>query len=174
MASRHFDVEAQSDGSKSLVVHSRGMDVLDNPQLNRGTGFTQAERDHLGLHGLLPAAVETLDQQVARNYESFLAAETDIDKWEFLTGLHDTNEVLFYRLVGEHVTEMLPIVYTPTVGTAIEEFSHLFRRPRGVFLNVEDIDGIDRALAATGLGPDDVDLVVASDAEAILGIGDWG
>ena len=92
----------------------------------------------------------------------------------FLTQLHDSNEVLFYRLVGDHVPEMLPIVYTPTVGAAIEEFSHLFRRPRGVFLNVEDVDGIDRALDATGLGPDDIDLVVASDAEAILGIGDWG
>ncbi len=82
--------------------------------------------------------------------------------------------MLFYRLVGEHVHEMLPIVYTPTVGAAIQEFSHLFRRPRGVFLNVEDVDGIDRALEATGLGADDIDLVVASDAEAILGIGDWG
>ena len=82
--------------------------------------------------------------------------------------------MLFYRLVGEHVHEMLPIVYTPTVGAAIQEFSHLFRRPRGVFLNIEDVDGIDRALDATGLGPDDIDLVVASDAEAILGIGDWG
>ena len=82
--------------------------------------------------------------------------------------------VLFYKLVGEHVHEMLPIVYTPTVGAAIQEFSHLFRRPRGVFLNVEDLDGIDRALDATGLGADDIDLVVASDAEAILGIGDWG
>ena len=92
----------------------------------------------------------------------------------FLTQLHDSNEVLFYRLVGEHVHEMLPIVYTPTVGAAIQEFSHLFRRPRGVFLNIEDVDGIDRALDATGLGPDDIDLVVASDAEAILGIGDWG
>ena len=92
----------------------------------------------------------------------------------FLTQLHDSNEVLFYRLVGEHVHEMLPIVYTPTVGTAIEEFSHLFRRPRGVFLNIEDVDGIEASLDATGLGPDDIDLIVASDAEAILGIGDWG
>jgi len=94
--------------------------------------------------------------------------------WVFLSQLHDSNEVLFYRLVGDHVEEMLPIVYTPTVGTAIEQFSHLFRRPRGVFLNIDDVDGIDKALESTGLGPDDVDLVVASDAEAILGIGDWG
>ena len=109
-----------------------------------------------------------------RCYEQFKAKSSDVEKWVFLTQLHDSNEVLFYRLVGDHVHEMLPIVYTPTVGAAIEEFSHLFRRPRGVFLNVEDVDGIDRSLAATGLGPDDVDLVVASDAEAILGIGDWG
>ena len=82
--------------------------------------------------------------------------------------------MLFYRLVGDHVEEMLPIVYTPTVGAAIEEFSHLFRRPRGLFLNVDDVDGIERALEDTRLGPDDVDLIVASDGEAILGIGDWG
>ncbi len=103
-----------------------------------------------------------------------MSKRSDVEKWVFLTQLHDSNEVLFYKLVGEHVHEMLPIVYTPTVGTAIQEFSHLFRRPRGVFLNIEDVDGIDRALDATGLGPDDIDLVVASDAEAILGIGDWG
>ena len=133
-----------------------------------------AERDSLGLHGLLPSATETLEEQTARCYEQFKAKDSDVEKWVFLSQLHDSNEVLFYRLVGEHVHEMLPIVYTPTVGAAIQEFSHLFRRPRGVFLNVEDVDGIERALDATGLGPDDIDLVVASDAEAILGIGDWG
>jgi malate dehydrogenase (oxaloacetate-decarboxylating) len=150
------------------------VDVLDNPLLNRGTAFTAAERSHLGIHGLLPSGVETIDEQVVRMYEQFSSYETDIEKWAMLTQLHDSNEVLFYRLVGAHVREMLPIVYTPTVGTAIEEFSHLFRRPRGVFLNVDDTAGIDAALAATQLGPDDVDLIVASDAEAILGIGDWG
>ena len=107
-------------------------------------------------------------------FEQFQACETDVDRWVFLTQLHDSNEVLFYRLVGENVHAMLPIVYTPTVGTAIQQFSHLFRRPRGVFLNIDDTDGIDKALESSGLGPDDVDLVVASDAEAILGIGDWG
>ena len=163
-----------TDGSLSLEIHARGLAVLDNPQLNRGTAFTMEERDELDLHGLLPAAVETMDQQAARCYEQFVAKSSDVEKWVFLTQLHDSNEMLFYRLVGDHVHEMLPIVYTPTVGAAIQEFSHLFRRPRGVFLNVEDLDGIDRSLAATGLGPDDVDLVVASDAEAILGIGDWG
>ena len=162
------------DGTRSVQIHGRGMAVLDDPQVNRGTAFTMDERDHLGLHGLLPSGLETITEQVARCYEQFRQADSDVAKWVFLTQLHDSNEVLFYRLVGEHVAEMLPIVYTPTVGTAIQEFSHLFRRPRGVFLNVEDVDGIDRALDATGLGADDIDLVVASDAEAILGIGDWG
>jgi len=174
MASRHFSIERAENGQKTIKIHCRGMDVLDNPQLNRGPGFTHEERAELGLSGMLPPAVESLAQQTARSYTEFLAFETDIEKWVFLSGLQDTNEVLFYALLGEHTEEMLPIVYTPTVGTAIEQFSHLFRRPRGVFLNVKSPDEIDKALAATGLGPDDVDLIVASDAEAILGIGDWG
>ena len=174
MASKKFTIGTEPDGSRHVQIHARGLDVLDDPQVNRGTAFTFAERDHLGLHGLLPHGTETLEEQVARSYEQFLASETDVDKWIFLTNLHDSNEVLFYKLVGEHVHEMLPIVYTPTVGAAIEQFSHLFRRPRGVFLSIDDVDGIDRALAATGLGADDIDLIVASDAEAILGIGDWG
>ena len=158
-----------------MEIHARGLAVLDDPQVNRGTAFTMAERDHLGLHGLLPRGAG--DDRAAGGplaTSSSRPRESDVEKWTFLTNLHDSNEVLFYRLVGEHVHEMLPIVYTPTVGAAIQEFSHLFRRPRGVFLNIEDVDGIDAALDATGLGPDDIDLVVASDAEAILGIGDWG
>ena len=173
MTSPHFTIGHAADGSKTITIHARGIDVLDNPQINRGTAFTAAERDHLGLHGALPTAVETLDAQV-RALRGVPRLRDRRRQVGFLTGLHDRNEVQFYRLVGEHVTEMLPIVYTPTVGTAIEEFSHVYRRPRGVFLNINDIDGIDRALAATGLEADDVDLIVASDAEAILGIGDWG
>ena len=174
MASSRYTFGEGPDGSLSVQIHARGLAVLDDPEVNRGTAFTAAERDGLGLHGLLPSATETIDQQTARCYEQFKAKDSDVEKWVFLSQLHDSNEVLFYRLVGEHVHEMLPIVYTPTVGAAIQEFSHLFRRPRGVFLNIEDVDGIDRALDATGLGADDIDLVVASDAEAILGIGDWG
>ena len=174
MASRHFSIEQGADGSEYVKVHARGAEVLNNPQINRGPGFTVQERSELGLHGMLPTAVESLAEQVLRSYSEFLALETDIEKWVFLSGVQDTNEVLFYALLCEHVEEMLPIVYTPTVGTAIEQFSHMFRRPRGVYLNVKATEEIDRALAATGLGADDVDLIVASDAEAILGIGDWG
>lgn len=174
VTTRHFSIQRSEDGSTSMHVHARGVDVLNNPQINRGPGFTAAERKHLGLTGMLPKAVESLEAQVARAYQGFLAGNSDVEKWVYLSGLHDTNEVLFYQLLGEHIEEMLPIVYTPTVGTAIEEYSHMFRRARGVFLNVSEIDHIDDALAATGLGPEDVDLIVASDAEAILGIGDWG
>ena len=174
MASRHFSIEHDADGSEYMLVHARGPEVLNNPQINRGPGFTLEERKQLGLHGMLPSAVESLEEQVVRSYSEFLAFETEIEKWVFLSGVQDTNEVLFYALLGEHIEEMLPIVYTPTVGTAIEQFSHMFRRPRGVYLNVKATEEIDQALAATGLGPDDIDLIVASDAEAILGIGDWG
>lgn len=174
MTSTKFTLDRGTDGVPRLQIHARGLAVLDDPEVNRGTAFTMDERDKLGLHGLLPSAMETSEQQADRCYEQFIAKGSDVEKWVFLSQLHDSNEVLFYRLVGEHVREMLPIVYTPTVGTAIEQFSHLFRRPRGVFLTIEDVDGIDQAFEATGLGPDDIDLVVASDAEAILGIGDWG
>ena len=171
---KEFTIGKGPTGSAEIEILARGLDVLDNPQVNRGTAFTPAERDYLGLRGMLPSGVESVEEQVVRSYEQFKDTDNDVEKWTFLTNLHDSNEVLFYKLVGEHVKEMLPIVYTPTVGAAIEQFSHLFRRPRGVFLNIEDVGGIDQALEATGFGPDDIDLVVASDAEAILGIGDWG
>ena len=174
MGDRPFTEHVDDHGRVSIEVHARGLDVLDNPQLNRGSAFTSEERALLGLEGMLPPAVETVEEQLDRCHEQFSSYDDDIDRWLFLTQLHDFNEVLFYRLVGEHVTEMLPIVYTPTVGTAIEQFSQQFRRPRGVHLSVDDVDGIDAALERTGLGPDDVDLIVASDGEAILGIGDWG
>ena len=149
---RNLSIVTGPDGSPAALIHARGLAVLDDPEVNRGTAFTAAERDSLGLHGLLPSAIETIEQQTARCYEQFKAKDSDVEKWVFLSQLHDSNEVLFYRLVGEHVHEMLPIVYTPTVGAAIQEFSHLFRRPRGVFLNIEDLDGIERALDATGPG----------------------
>ena len=174
MSSRPFTEEVDEQGAVSIQVHVRGQEVLQDPRINRGTAFTEAERAHLGLEGMLPPAVETMEQQASRCYAQYSLLDDDLDKWIFLSQLHDRNEVLFYRLVGEHVTEMLPIVYTPTVGTAIEQFSQPFRRARGVFLNVDDVDGIDRALELTGLEADDVDLIVASDGEAILGIGDWG
>ncbi|WP_281196242.1 NAD-dependent malic enzyme [Microtetraspora malaysiensis] len=153
---------------------ARGLEVLREPLLNKGTAFTAEERDELHLHGLLPAAVETLDQQARRVYAQYQAQATDLLKNIYLEALRDRDEVLYYRLLSDHLREMLPIVYDPTVAQAIKNYSHEYRRPRGVYLSVDDVDGIERAFADLGLGPDDVDLVVASDAEEILGIGDWG
>ncbi|WP_433414024.1 NAD-dependent malic enzyme [Microtetraspora malaysiensis] len=153
---------------------ARGLEVLREPLLNKGTAFTAEERDELHLHGLLPTAVETLDQQARRVYAQYQAQATDLLKNIYLEALRDRDEVLYYRLLSDHLREMLPIVYDPTVAQAIKNYSHEYRRPRGVYLSVDDVDGIEHAFADLGLGPDDVDLVVASDAEEILGIGDWG
>ncbi|MBK3642031.1 NAD-dependent malic enzyme [Streptomyces sp. MBT33] len=153
---------------------ARGRAVLADPRLNRGTAFTGQERRDLGLDGLIPPSMLTLDQQADRAYGQYAAQPTDLAKHVNLAALHDRNEVLFYRLLSDHLSEMLPIVYTPTVGTAIERYSTEYRRPRGIYLSVDAPEDMERALRASGLGADDVDLVVATDGEAILGIGDWG
>ncbi|HWE14908.1 MAG TPA: NAD-dependent malic enzyme [Solirubrobacteraceae bacterium] len=152
----------------------RGRDLLRDPRYNRGTAFTVEERSALGLEGLLPAAVFSLEEQAVRSYEQYLAQPTDLAKNDFLGALHDRNEVLYYKLLEEHLKEMLAVVYDPVVAQAIERYSHEFQRPGGIYLSVDDVGGVEAALRNYGLGPDDVDLVVATDAEEILGIGDWG
>jgi malate dehydrogenase (oxaloacetate-decarboxylating) len=152
----------------------RGRNLLADPRLNRGTAFTADERVALGLEGLLPATVLPLEGQMKRSYEQYRAQPDDLARNTFLAGLHDRNEVLYYRLLEEHLEEMLPVVYDPVVAQAIERYSHEFRRPNGVYLSVDDIDGVETAFRNYGLGADDVDLLVATDAEEILGIGDWG
>jgi malate dehydrogenase (oxaloacetate-decarboxylating) len=152
----------------------RGRQVFGDPRINKGTGFSPQERESLGLTGLMPYKVFTLEQQAARSYAQYSAQPTPLAKNVFLTALHDRNEVLFYKLLTDHLREMLPIVYTPTIGEAIERYSHQYRRPRGVYLSVDAPELIEPSLAATDLDPDEVDLLVATDAEAILGIGDWG
>ena len=145
-----------------------------SPTINRGTAFTLEERRELGLTGLLPTGVSTLDGQLRRTYAQYREQANDLRKWVYLANLRDRNEVLFYRLLSEHIEEMLPVVYTPTVGLAIERFSHEFRRTRGVYLSVDHPEDVETALRNTGLGADDVDLLVATDSEGILGIGDQG
>lgn len=159
---------------RPLKITARGRAVLADPRINRGTAFTEAERRALDLVGLVPPHVLTQDEQAARAYAQYRAQPSDLAKSVNLTNLHDRNETLFYRLVGDHLEEMLPIVYTPTVGTAIERYSYEYRRPRGIYLSVDAPDDIERSLRASGLGADDVDLIVATDGEGILGIGDWG
>lgn len=151
-----------------------GRALLRDPRRNRGTAFTAAERSAFGLTGLLPAGVSPLEQQAARSYEQYRAQPDDLARNTFLAALHDRNEILYYRLLEEHLKEMLPVVYDPVVAQAIERYSHEYRRPDGVYLSVDDVDGVETALTNYGLGPGEVDLLVATDAEAILGIGDWG
>ena len=142
--------------------------------LNKGSAFTLEERTELGLHGLLPTAVTTIDLQAERSYAQYSHQSGDLAKHLFLDSLHDRNEILYYRVLGEHLAEMLPIVYTPTVGEAIERYSKEFQRPRGVYLCVDDADDVDVAFDNFVAAADDIDLIVATDAEQILGIGDWG
>ena len=148
--------------------------VLDDPLRNHGVAFTQREREELGLSGRLPAAVLTLAEQADRAWEQLNRQDSDLAKNVFMEQLHDRNEVLYYRVLANHLAELMPVVYDPTVGEAIEKYSHDYRRPRGVFLSIDDPDGIENAFTSLELGPADVDLIVCSDAEEILGIGDWG
>jgi malate dehydrogenase (oxaloacetate-decarboxylating) len=149
-------------------------DVLEDPILDKGTAFTETERDTLGLTGRLPSAVLTLDQQALRAYQQMLRQDDDLAKNVYMEQLHDRNEVLYYRVLADHLAELLPVVYDPVIGDAIEHYSHEYRRPRGLYLSIDRPDDMDKAFASLGLGPEDVDLVVCSDAEEILGIGDWG
>jgi malate dehydrogenase (oxaloacetate-decarboxylating) len=148
--------------------------VLDDPIRDRGVAFSAAEREALGLTGRLPSGVLTLEQQARRVYQQLQAQGNDLAKNVYLEQLHDRNQVLYYRVLADHLAELLPIVYDPTVGDAIEKYSHEYRRPRGVFLSIDRPDEIEKAFGTLGLEPEDVDLIVCTDAEEILGIGDWG
>jgi malate dehydrogenase (oxaloacetate-decarboxylating) len=152
----------------------RGQALLADPRLNKQSAFTDEERESLGLVGLLPQRVETIDQQLSRVRRQLAEQPGALAKNVYLRELHDRNETLFYRLLVDDLPELMPIVYTPTVGEAIREYSHAFRRPRGVYLQSRWPDDVPKAFANLQLGPDDVDLIVATDSEAILGIGDWG
>jgi malate dehydrogenase (oxaloacetate-decarboxylating) len=148
--------------------------VLNDPLRNHGAAFSEAEREALGLTGRLPAGVLTLDQQAQRSYRQLQAQGSELAKNVYLEQLHDRNEVLYYKVLLDHLAELLPIVYDPVVGDAIELYSHEYRRPRGLYLSIDRPDDIEKAFGSLELSADDVDLIVCSDAEEILGIGDWG
>jgi malate dehydrogenase (oxaloacetate-decarboxylating) len=162
------------NGGGHYETKARGLAVLNSPWLNKGTAFTADERKALGLTGLLPPDITTLDAQVKRAYMQYDRLPDALSKNIYLTALHDRNEVLFFRLFSEHLREMIPIVNDLTVGIAMEQYHHECRRPRGVYLSIDHADGIAAAFANLGVGPSDVDLIIATDAEQILGIGDWG
>jgi malate dehydrogenase (oxaloacetate-decarboxylating) len=159
---------------KPVTTRLRGQALLREPPLNKGTAFSLEERARLGLNGLLPPEVKTLEQQEERAYGQYRRQPDDLARNVYLAALHDRNEVLYYRLLTDHLPEMLPIVYTPTVALAIERYSHQYRRPRGVFLSIDHPELLEESFRNCGLGPKDVDLIVATDGERILGIGDWG
>ena len=153
---------------------ARGIQVLTTPLLNKGTAFTAEEREELGLNGLLPPVISTLDAQVKAAYAQYQRLSDALNKNIYLTALHDRNEVLFYRLLSGHLREMIPIVNDLTVGMAMQQYHHECRRPRGVYLSIDHLEGIEAAFANLGAGPDNIDLILATDAEQILGLGDWG
>jgi len=156
----------------SFAQIPRGMELLDSPLLNKGTAFGDEERTAFRLHGLLPPHIETLDEQAVRAYEAFDRKTDDLERHIYLRALQDTNEVLFYRLLLEHIAEMMPLVYTPTVALACEQFSHIYRRPRGLFISYPLRDSIPALLRSR---PNkEVDVIVVTDGERILGIGDQG
>ncbi|KAB8304121.1 hypothetical protein EYC80_003541 [Monilinia laxa] len=150
-----------------------GTALLNTPYLNKGAAFPTDEREKFKLTGLLPSRVSTLDQQVKRAYDQYSSRSDDLAKNTFMTSLADQNEVLYYRLIQDHIKEMFSIIYTPTEGEAIENYSRIFRRPTGCFLNIENTDRVNDDLAQWG-EPDDIDYIVVTDGEEILGIGDQG
>ena len=162
------------NGNGHYDTKARGLAVLSSPVLNKGTAFTPEERKALGLTGLLPPDISSLESQVSRAYIQYERLPDALSKNIYLTALHDRNEVLFYRLFSEHLREMIPIVNDLTVGMAMEQYHHECRRPRGVYLSIDHVEGIEEAFANFGAGPGDIDLILATDAEQILGIGDWG
>jgi malate dehydrogenase (oxaloacetate-decarboxylating) len=164
----------RQNGDGCYQTKARGLAVLNSPLLNKGTAFTPEERKALGLTGLLPPEIGTLATQVKRAYIQYERLPDALSKNIYLTALHDRNEVLFYRLFSEHLREMIPIVNDLTVGMAMEQYHHECRRPRGVYLSIDHADAIEEAFANLGSGGGDIDLIIATDAEQILGIGDWG
>ena len=148
--------------------------ALATPSLNRGVGFTHEQRRRLGLTGRLPSAVLTLDEQADRVWHQLQSLATDLGRNLLLEQLHYRHELLYYKVLEDHLPELMPVVYTPTVGEAIQRFSDEYRGQRGLFLSIDEPDEIEEAFTTFGLESDDVDLIVCTDAEAILGIGDWG
>ncbi len=162
------------NGEGSYETKARGLDVLNSPQLNKGTAFTADERKALGLTGLIPPEISTLSTQVKGAYVQYERLPDALSKNIYLTALHDRNEVLFYRLFSEHLREMIPIVNDLTVGLAMVQYRHECRRPRGVYLSIDHPGSMEEAFTNFEAAADDIDLILATDAEQILGIGDWG
>ena len=161
-----------SGGQISLPAGLRGQDLIDSPIYNKGTAFSEQERREFGLLGLLPPDIETMDIQVERAYDAYKRKDEDLERHIYLRALQDTNETLFYRLVLDHLVEMMPMIYTPVVGLACQNFSEIYRRPRGLFIAYPERDRIDEILNNSPC--ENVQVIVVTDGERILGLGDQG
>ncbi|MDY0065189.1 MAG: NAD-dependent malic enzyme [Steroidobacteraceae bacterium] len=148
-----------------------GRSLLEDPMLNKGTAFTEQERRMFGLTGLLPPAVSSEQDQLVRNYTNYKSRTTDLERYQFLTALQDRNETLFYHLLSEHLTEMLPIIYTPVVGVACQAYSRIYHRPRGLYIAIDQQDMLDELLKAVR---HNIEVICVTDGERILGLGDLG
>src|SRR5918911_1624574 len=155
-----------------IVIDQSGKDLMSDPTLNKGTAFTEEERTEFDLHGLLPPVIETLEQQCVRAYEAYKRKDDDLERHIFLRALQDTNETLFYALLYRHIGELAPIIYTPVVAQSSINFSHIYRRPRGLFLSYPLADKMDEIIENRPYR--DVDVIVVTDGERVLGIGDQG
>ncbi|MEO0324662.1 MAG: NAD-dependent malic enzyme [Myxococcota bacterium] len=167
-----FDVKRDAEGREYIEAYVTGIALLRLVLTNKGTAYSQEERIELGLDGLLPPQVETMEQQVARAYKAYRAQTTSLDKYTFLRATQERQELLFYALLETHLEEMMPIVYTPTVGKAVEKFSRLYRVPRGLSVSPISIDRVEAAVKNYPM--EDVRMIVVTDSSAILGIGDQG
>ncbi|MDR5867173.1 NAD-dependent malic enzyme [Halomonas koreensis] len=161
-----------SEAKRPLYVPYAGPPLLEMPLLNKGSAFTHEERRDFNLIGLLPQNVETIEEQAERAYRQYRQCQTDLDRHIYLRAIQDDNETLYFRLVSEHLEEMLPIIYTPTVGKACEEFSNIYRNHRGLFISYPDRDYMDDILRSAT--KDKVKVIVVTDGERILGLGDQG
>ncbi len=170
--SRLFDLKQDEHGRKYMEVYLDGIALLRLVLSNKGTAFSYEERVALRLGGLLPPQFNTLEQQIDRVYEGYVQAQTDLDKYQYLRAVQERQEILFYALLEKHLEEMLPIVYTPTVGAAVQQFSALYQNPRGLSFSPLNIDRAGETLECYPM--EDVRMIVATDSSAILGIGDQG
>jgi malate dehydrogenase (oxaloacetate-decarboxylating) len=169
---RNYDKKKDQDGNIYYEVKPAGYNLLRSPTLNKGSAFPAEEREAFGLLGLLPPCESNIEIQIQRTYKTFLSKHNDIEKHIYLRGVQDSNETLFYAVVNRYITEMMPIVYTPVVGQACQKFSHIYRYPRGLYLSYLYKDRIDEILSDEWF--DRVKVVVVSDGERILGLGDQG
>src|SRR5690606_30655188 len=158
--------------SKPLYIPYAGPALLETPLLNKGSAFTQDERANFNLTGLLPPRFESIEEQVSRAYRQYSSFDTALNKHIYLRAIQDNNETLFYRLVTDHLEEMMPIIYTPTVGDACEQFSDIYRSSRGLFLSYKDRDFLDDILRNATKRK--VKVIVVTDGERVLGLGDQG